>query len=98
MTDVRIALGFATCLATFATGCVTPAVKVGEVQEVDSGSYSMSFSVPPGFGDARRKERAIADAINKAGEYCHSKGQKLSHTRAVGNSVSFRCLGDPNPQ
>jgi hypothetical protein len=33
-------------------------------------------------------------AVDKAGQYCHAKGEKLLVTTAVGNTINFRCLSD----
>jgi hypothetical protein len=42
MGDVRIALGVAACLTTFATGCAS--ASVGQVQEVGPGTYSVGIN------------------------------------------------------
>jgi hypothetical protein len=95
MIDIRHTLAIAVC-AGFVAGCAPKEVKVGEVQETGDGTYSMSFSTPAGFGNARRQDQAAAQAITKAGEYCHSKGLKLSGTRSAGGVITFRCL-TPQP-
>jgi len=93
MDDVRIALGVAACLTTFATGCAT--TSVGQVQEVGPGTYSIDVSVSHhGLGGQSQEKKALDAAVDKAGEYCHSKGQKLLITpnSASQNNVTFRCL------
>ena len=32
--------------------------------------------------------------VDKAGQYCHAKGEKLLVTSAVGNTINFQCLAD----
>lgn len=91
MIGIRLAFAIAVCTG-FVASCATKEVKVGEVQETGAGSYSMSFSVPAGFGSVRRQDQAAAQAITKAGEYCHSKGLRLSDTRSVGGVITFSCL------
>jgi len=49
MPDVRIALGVAACLTTFATGCAI--TSVGQVQEVGPGTYGIGIA--HNFGGAR---------------------------------------------
>jgi hypothetical protein len=76
MGDVRIALGVAACLTTFATGYAT--TSVGQVQEVGPGTYSIDVSVSHhGLGGQSQEKNALDAAVDKAGEYYHSKGQKL---------------------
>jgi hypothetical protein len=88
MGDARITLGVVASLTTFA-GCATT---VGPVQENGPGTYSIgvsrsSYVLSQGAED-------IKDAVNKAGEYCHSKGQKLLITPNTGKTVTFRCVSD----
>ena len=93
MDDVRIALGVAACLTTFATGCAT--TSVGQVQEVGPGTYSIDVSVSHhGLGGQSQEKKALDAAVDKAGEYCHSKGLKLSVIPGGGQSVTFRCVPD----
>jgi hypothetical protein len=85
MGDARITLGIVACLTTFA-GCATT---VGQVQEVGTGTYSISYGRSYGTTDT-----AMKDSVGKAGEYCHSKGQKLlvMPNPARENNVTFRCV------
>ena len=32
--------------------------------------------------------------VDKAGQYCHAKGEKLLVTSAMGNTINFQCLAD----
>ena len=44
-------------------------------------------------------DEALKATVNKAGQHCHAKGQKLWDTRAVDNRIIFRCVsGEPKPQ
>ena len=44
-------------------------------------------------------DEALKATVDKAGEHCHAKGQKLGNTRAVDNSIIFQCgSGEPKPQ
>jgi len=90
MGDVRITLGVVACLTTFATGCATSSV--GQVQEVGPGTYSVG--VGHTFGGVSQETKALNEAVDTAGEYCHSKGQKLLITPnpASQNNVTFRCV------
>jgi hypothetical protein len=90
MPDVRIALGVAACLTTFAMGCATK--PMGQVQDVGQGTYSIGIA--HNFGGVSQEERASSDAVDKAGDYCHSKGLKLSVIPGGGQSVTFRCVPD----
>ena len=71
---------------------------VGEVKEVGPGTYSIGVSRALGGGMLQGNE-ALKATVDKAGEHCHAKGQKLSNARAVDNSIIFRCVsGEPKPQ
>ena len=44
-------------------------------------------------------DEALKATVDKAGERCHAKGQKLSNARAIDNRITFRCVsGEPKPQ
>jgi hypothetical protein len=89
MPDVRIALGVAACLTTFATGCAT--TSVGQVQEVGPGTYIIGIA--HNLGGVSQEAKASSDAFDKAGDYCHSKGLKLSVIAGGSqNTVTFRCI------
>jgi hypothetical protein len=99
MDDVRIALGVAACLTTFAMGCATK--PMGQVQDVGQGTYSIGIA--HNFGGVSQEEKASSDAVEKAGDYCHAKGLKLSVIpggsqntiiSSGGQSVTFRCVPD----
>ena len=88
MGDARIALGILACLPIFA-GCAT--TTGGQVQEVEPGTYSIGV-VGSGYILTQGAE-AIKEAVSKAGEYCHAKGQKLLVLpNSASNEVRFRCV------
>jgi hypothetical protein len=89
MGDARIILALAAC-ATLA-GCVTTAP--GQVQEVGSGTYSIAVGRSHALAQSAEDMKI---AVDKAGEYCHSKAQKLLVTPSTGNIVTFRCVAPDN--
>ena len=84
MAKVSIVLGIGACLTTLA-GCA--ATTVGQVQELGAGTYSISYPRTYTTSDA-----AMRDAVGKAGDYCHAKGQALFVMPDTGNEVRFRCV------
>jgi hypothetical protein len=90
--NIRLTLGLAACLTAFATGC-TSSAHVGEVKEVGQGTYSISVG-KSAIGGVSQNNKLLGDAVEKAGQYCHSKGLKISVTQAVGNDITFRCVSD----
>ena len=97
MGKIRLTLGVVAYLTTLGTGC-TSSGQVGEVKEVGPGSYSIGVSRGLG-GSILKGNEALKATVDKAGEHCHAKGQKLSNARAVDNSIIFRCVsGEPTPQ
>ena len=93
MGDVRVTLGITACLAAFAAGCASSA-QVGQVQEAGLGTYSIGVRPGYGLGASSQEHKATDAAVDKAGQYCHAKGEKLLVTAAVGNTINFRCLPD----
>jgi hypothetical protein len=71
-------------------GCATTTSDVGQVKEVAPGIYwigvgrGVGSSVLIGGGT-----EAVNAAVEQAGQYCHSKGQKL--VILSGKDVTFRC-------
>ena len=94
MENVHITLGLAVCLTAFATACASSG-KVGEVQDVGGGTYSIGVS--RSLGGMSQNNDALKAAVDKAGEYCHSKGQKLQVTAAASN-ITFRCISEGDAQ
>ena len=97
MGNIRLTLGIVAYLTTLGTGC-TSSGQVGQVKEVGPGTYSIGVSRALAGGMLQGNE-ALKATVDKAGEHCHAKGQKLSNARAVDNSIIFRCVsGEPKPQ
>jgi len=81
--------------AAFLGGCAK--ASVGNVQEVEAGTYSVGVSRTSGI--ATDANKTLSAAVDKAGEFCHAKGQKFLLKSAVGNSVVFRCVATaPSPE
>lgn len=91
MGDVRIILGVAAGLVTLATDCASRG-QVGQVQNVGPGTYSIGVSQSHRLGASSQDKKVMDAAIDKAGAHCHTKGQKLLVTTAVGNTITFHCL------
>jgi hypothetical protein len=70
---------------------------IGTVQELDTGTYSIGVSRTAGI--ATDANKALSAAVDKAGEFCHAKGQKFMLKSAVGSTVVFRCVATaPSPE
>ena len=89
MRNIRLTL--AACLMAFVTGC-TSSSKVGEVQDLGGGSFSIAMGST--IGGVTQSNDALKVTVDKAGAYCHAKGLKLVVTQAVGKDISFRCVSD----
>ena len=88
-------LACAAGVAAFVGGCGK--TTIGKVQELDAGTYSIGISRASGI--ATDMNKALSTAVDKAGEFCHAKGQKFLLKSAVGNSVVFRCVSTgPSPE
>ena len=74
-------------------GCAT-SHGVPQVQEVGPGTYSIQIARGSTHLLSSTDKNTSDEAVDKAGEYCHAKGQKLSVTSAVGNSIVFHCVPD----
>jgi hypothetical protein len=82
-----LALGIALCLGALA-GCATSSTS-DQVQDVGNGIYRVGVRTSA-LSD---QPAAFGDAVRKAGEYCHAKGQKLQTVPDPGGSdVHFRCV------
>ena len=72
-------------------GCATSSTSstIGQVQEVAPGTYSIGVSRSSSvmFGGTE----GVKAAVDEAGKYCHSKGQKLVILPTKGNEVTFQC-------
>src|SRR6476620_1925030 len=88
-------LACAAGVAAFLGGCAK--ASVGNVEEVEAGTYSVGVSRTSGI--ATDANKTLSAAVDKAGEFCHAKGQKFLLKSAVGNSVVFRCVATaPTPE
>jgi putative hemolysin len=65
-----------------------------QVQEVEPGTYSIGINRGSTTLFSSSDKNTIDEAVDKAGEYCHSKGQKLSVKTAAGSSLVFHCVPD----
>ncbi|MGH6824970.1 hypothetical protein [Methyloceanibacter sp.] len=82
-------------VAAFLGGCAK--ASVGNVQEVEAGTYSIGISRASGI--ATDMNKALSTAVDKAGDFCHAKGQKFMLKSAVGSTVVFRCAATaPSPE
>jgi hypothetical protein len=79
-----LSLFFVAVLAGCATTSSTP---VGQVQEVEPGTYKV------GIAHTVRSGHEMEDnAVSQAGQYCHAKGQKLVIVPSKESGVAvFRC-------
>ena len=81
--------------AAFLGGCAK--ASVGNVQEVEAGTYSIGVSRTSGI--ATDANKTLSAAVDKAGEFCHAKGQKFLLKSALGSTVVFRCVATaPSPE
>ncbi|HEX6831340.1 MAG TPA: hypothetical protein VF090_07335 [Methyloceanibacter sp.] len=81
--------------AAFLGGCAK--ASVGNVQEVEAGTYSVGVSRTSGI--ATDANKTLSAAVDKAGAFCHAKGQKFLLKSAVGSTVVFRCVATaPTPE
>ena len=90
MRNIRLTL--TACLLAFVTGC-TSSSKVGEVQDLGGGSYSIAMS-SSAISSMTQTADAVKVTVDKAGAYCHAKGLKLVVTQSVGKNIGFRCVSD----
>jgi hypothetical protein len=87
-------LACAAGVAAFVGGCAK--ASIGNVQEVEAGTYSIGVSRTSGI--ATDANKTLSAAVDKAGEFCHAKGQKFLLKSAVGSTVVFRCVATaPSP-
>ena len=74
-----MALGVVACCAALSACASNP---VSQVREIGPGVYSLTY--------ARKSD---TEAIRKAGDYCHAKGQTLSIVHEADDyEVRFRCV------
>jgi hypothetical protein len=87
---------FVLLMATGLAGCATANSDVGQVKEIEPGTYKIGVgaggnSVLIGGHDATN------GAVEQAGQYCHAKGQKLVILPIPGKDVTFRCGASDKP-
>lgn len=71
------------------------AQQVQQVHETEPGTYSINVIQSHGFGAASRQEKAMTDAIGKAGDYCHAKEQKLLIVPTASQTfITFHCVAE----
>jgi hypothetical protein len=88
-------LTLAAGVASSLEGCAS--ATIGQVQEAQAEPGTYTIGVSKGSGIVSDTTKAISAAVDKAGDYCHKKGQKLLLKSAVGSTIVFRCVaGDPN--
>jgi len=92
MQGVRAAFAIVACYTSVA-GCASRG-QVGQVQEAGEGTYSIGVGSSHGLGASSQENKATDAAIDKAGQYCHAKREKLLVTSAIGNVINFRCTAD----
>jgi hypothetical protein len=80
------------CLSAL-VGCSTSSSTAGHVQELGDGIYSVGVRNAT-LGD---ETKALKEAVDAAGKYCHARGQKLQIVPDSGDDVRFRCTGSAEP-
>jgi hypothetical protein len=90
--NARVIFWIAASLPVFA-GCATRS-DVGQVKEVAPGTYRIGVARGGSLLIGGGTEAANA-AVEQAGQYCHSKGQKLVVLYTPDKDITFRCGGTP---
>jgi hypothetical protein len=94
-TRTLFTLACAAGAAALLGGCAK--ASIGNVQELDAGTYSIGVSRTSGI--ATDANKTLSAAVDKAGAFCHAKGQKFLLKSAVGSTVVFRCVATaPTPE
>jgi hypothetical protein len=87
MSTARLLLAFLPALA----GCATTSSDVGQVREVAPGTYKVGVARGTSsvvFGGGTEAANA---AVDQAGKYCHTKGQKLVILPTKDKDITFQC-------
>ena len=89
MDNVHITLGLAACLTAFATA------RFERQSGRGAGCWRRHLQhwVSKTMGGMSQSADLLKAAVDKAGEYCHSKGQKLQVTSAE-SKITFRCISE----
>jgi hypothetical protein len=85
-------LGLGVCFCALA-GCAISSTSF-DVQDLGDGTYS----VPIRSAAVEGQDKVLTEAIRKAGEYCHARGQKLQNVpNSSRTEFHFRCVGAVEP-
>jgi len=71
-------------------GCATTTSDVGQVQEVEPGTYKIGVG-RVGNSVLIGGDETTTAAVEQAGQYCRAKGQKLVIVPTQGKDLTFRC-------
>ena len=86
--------GPALLVACGTDACTTSNDNPQLVQEVEPGTYKIGIARSSATLFSTTDKNGIGVAVDKAGEFCHSKGQKLLVKQTVGSSIIFSCVAD----
>jgi hypothetical protein len=65
-----------------------------QVREVGDGTYIVGVRTKA----LTEQAQAVGEAVRKAGEFCHARGQKIQIVTNTGeDDVQFRCIGSDLP-
>ena len=89
MTKARFLLVFLLSLVGCAT---TPTLDVAQVREVAPGTYALRVASNASLKKTLfQSNEGTDEAVSKAGEFCHAKGQKLIIVPGGGKDITFQC-------
>ena len=86
--------GLAPLVVCSTEACTTSHDTAPQVQEVEPGTYKIGLARSSRTLFSSTDKDAIGVAVGNAGEFCHSKGQKLQVRQTAGNSIIFSCIVD----
>ena len=66
----------------------------GQVHEVEPGTFNIGIDRGGATLFSSGDKQTVDEAVRKAGDYCHSEGQKLLVKAVSGNSLVFACTPD----
>jgi hypothetical protein len=78
------------CMVLGLAGCATTGAPVGQVTEVEPGTYKIGVGAGGNTVLVGGNEATNA-AVEQAGQYCRAKGQKLVIVPTAGRDVTFHC-------
>ena len=89
MAKARFLLPFLPALVGCAT---TSSSDVGQVREVAPGTYAIAVASNASLKKTLfQSNEGTDEAVSKAGEFCHAKGQKLIIVPGGGKDITFQC-------